>query len=145
MSFAAEDFCFYCFSDFRVFEKILNRFFFRYFFLIPFEEHIFFFQEPPTYQDEAVAQFLRQDGVANQLLALRDRLRALSAFDTAAVEEATRAFIAERQLPSKALIHPVRVAVTGRSVSPPLFETMSILGKDHVLSRLEYAATKLAQ
>ena len=109
------------------------------------EEHAFFFQESPTYQPEAVAQFLRQDGVAERLSLLRERLAALETFETAKIEETTRGLIAEQQLSSKDLIHPVRVAVTGRSVSPPLFETLSIVGKDRVLSRLEHAATLTSQ
>ena len=107
------------------------------------EEHTFFFRDPPTYQDEAVATFLRQDGVADRLLTLRDRLSRLPSFETSAVEQVTRGMITELGLESKQLIHPVRVALTGRSVSPPLFEVMSILGKERVLERLEHAATKL--
>ncbi len=109
------------------------------------EEHLFFFQDPPVYQDEAVNQFLTPEGVAPRLLALKERLSRLSTFETSVLEETTRAMIAEQQLQSKELIHPVRVAVTGRAVSPPLFEVMSILGKDAVLQRLEYAATTLAK
>ena len=107
------------------------------------DEHAFFFQEP-EYQEEAVAKFLRQDGVSQRLLELRDRLSRLPAFDTAQVEAVTRGLIAEQQLQPKDLIHPARVAVTGRAVSPPLFESMSILGQATVLKRLDYAATKLA-
>jgi len=108
------------------------------------EEHAFFFQEPVTYEDEAVAKFLRQDGVAERLLELRARLERLPAFETAAVEAAVRGLVTEQQLQAKDLIHPARVAVTGRAVSPPLFDVMSILGKPTVLSRLEYAAKQLA-
>ncbi|PIQ83205.1 MAG: glutamate--tRNA ligase [Candidatus Omnitrophica bacterium CG11_big_fil_rev_8_21_14_0_20_63_9] len=107
------------------------------------EEHVFFFQDPPEYQAEAVAQHVRRDGVAAHLLALRERLSGLANFETATVEEATRAFVAEQGLQPKELIHPIRVAVTGRAVSPPLFETMSIIGKEKVLRRLEYAGTQL--
>ena len=107
------------------------------------EEHSFFFQEMPVYQEESVVKWLRQEGVAQRLTALRERLSRLAGFETAAVEEAVRAFAAEEQIEPKMLIHPVRVAISGRSVSPPLFETMSILGKDTVLKRLEHAA-KLA-
>lgn len=109
------------------------------------EEHGFFFKEPLEYQDEAVAKFLRQNGIGLRLLELKKRLSALSAFDAKVIEDTTRAFIAEQQLKPKALVHPVRVAVTGRSVSPPLFETMSIIGQPAVLSRLEHAATTLAR
>jgi len=108
------------------------------------EEHRFFFQDLPPYQDEAVTQFLRTNGVAQRLLELRDRLNRLASFDTAAVEETTRAFIAERNLQAKDLIHPTRVALTGRAVSPPLFAVMSVLGRERVARRLEYAATTLA-
>jgi len=108
------------------------------------DEHAFFFREPPDYEEAAVEKFLRHDGVAERLLALRERLSRLASFDTPAIEAATRALVAERQLPSKELIHPARVAVTGREVSPPLFETMAVLGREKVLSRLAHAAT-LAQ
>lgn len=109
------------------------------------EEQTFFFVDPPAYQPEAVEQFLRHNGVSGHLAALKERLARLSSFDTAEVERATRELIAERGLQSKELIHPARVALTGRSVSPPLFEVMSILGKDRVLTRLEHAASHLAR
>jgi len=109
------------------------------------EEHGFFFQDPPVYHDEAVQNFLRIDGMAQRLLELRQRLEPLPRFETAAIEQAVRGFVAGQHLQAKELIHPARVAVTGRSVSPPLFEVMAILGKEKVLSRLEYAATQLAR
>jgi len=104
------------------------------------EEHSFLFLDLPPYQEEAVRQFLRQDGVADWLAGLRERLKALPGFEVGEIEAATRGFAAEQRLESKALIHPVRVALTGRSISPPLFETMSILGKERVLRCLEHAA-----
>jgi glutamyl-tRNA synthetase len=39
---------------------------------------------------------------------------------------------------------PIRVAVTGRTVGPPLFESLAVLGRDRVLSRLRTARTRLA-
>ena len=104
------------------------------------EEHSFLFQEP-AYEPEAVAQYLRPDGVAKRLLELKERLSRLSAFDTASVEASIRGYISESNLQPKELIHPTRVAVTGRAVSPPLFGVMAVLGKPTVLSRLEHAAT----
>jgi len=109
------------------------------------EEQQFFFTDEVQYQDEAVAQYIRSNGAKEHLLELKERLSRLEAFDPQTVEQTARAFIAERQLQPKDLIHPARVAVTGRSVSPPLFEVMAILGKPRVLSRLEYAATRLTQ
>lgn len=109
------------------------------------EEHAFLFTEPVAYEDESVRRFLRGDGVAENLAALKERLSHLTTFETSEVERVTRELIAKRGLEAKALIHPARVAVSGRSVSPPLFEVMSILGKTKVLNRLDYAATKLAR
>ncbi|MBI4004279.1 MAG: glutamate--tRNA ligase [Candidatus Omnitrophica bacterium] len=109
------------------------------------EEHNFFFQEPLVYQEKAVEKFLRQDGMGPRLLELKERLSRLADFETAAIEQAVRGMVAEQHLEAKDLIHPARVAVTGRAVSPPLFEVMSILGKEKVISRLDYAATVLAK
>ena len=109
------------------------------------DEHKFFFEDPPVYQPEAVDQFLRQPGMGEHLAALKERLERLASFETERIEHATRELITERGVEPKALIHPVRVAVTGRAVSPPLFETMSILGKTKVVNRLEYAATELVR
>jgi glutamyl-tRNA synthetase len=105
------------------------------------EEHSFFFLDMPEYSEESVQKFLKQDGIPAKLKELKDRLNTLQPFEAAQVEEATRAFAAEKSLEPKALIQPVRVALTGRHVSPPLFETMAILGKDAVLRRLDHAAT----
>jgi len=109
------------------------------------EEHSYFIVEPITYQQEAVEQFLRRNEVSENLQALKETLLRLASFETEEVERATRSLIAQRGLAPKELIHPARVAVTGRSVSPPLFEVMSILGKAKVTSRLEHAATHLAK
>ena len=101
----------------------------------------FFWREQPVYQDAAVAEHLRKDGVGEDLLKLRDRLSALSGFDTAQTEAATRALVTELGKPSGEILHPARVALTGRTVSPPLFAVMAQLGKTRVTERLAYAAT----
>jgi len=107
------------------------------------EAHSFFFLDPPPYDPDAVRQHLQPEGVCQRLRELRDRLGALPRFDAASVEAATRGFAGEQQMEAKALIHPIRVALTGRAVSPPLFGVMAVLGRERVLHRLEYAATKL--
>ena len=108
------------------------------------EEHGFLFRDSPDYQPDAVAQFLRRDGIGPQLTALQERVSQLPDFSAPAIEAMVRGLIAERALPPKELIHAVRVAITGRAVSPPLFETMAVLGQQKVAQRLEQAA-KLAQ
>ncbi len=104
------------------------------------EDHAFLFQEMPAYQPEAVEQFLKPEGVRARLVELKSRLGHLPDFEPATIEQAVRGLAAEQQLAPKDLIHPVRVALTGRQVSPPLFELMALLGCDRVLKRLEHAA-----
>jgi glutamyl-tRNA synthetase len=108
------------------------------------EENSFFFLEKIEYQQESVDKFLKSPGVGDNLRELIKRLEALPSFDAPSIEAAARGLVAERTLAAKDLIHPARVAITGRGVSPPLFETMSILGKEKVISRLKFTASNLA-
>jgi glutamyl-tRNA synthetase len=69
----------------------------------------------------------------------KDVLAALPAFDHATVESALRAAAHELKLKAGQMFQPIRVAVCGRKNAPPLFETLEVLGRETVLSRLEFA------
>ncbi len=71
-------------------------------------------------------------------------LAALPAFDHASIEASLRALSDELGLKIRQLLHVVRVAVTGTKVSPPLFETIAILGRERTLARLAAAADALS-
>jgi glutamyl-tRNA synthetase len=68
------------------------------------------------------------------------RLESLSAFEAVALEQELKAFVAERNLKAGALIHPLRFAVTGRSVGLGLYDALSILGRERSLARIRRAA-----
>ena len=51
-------------------------------------------------------------------------------------EEAFRGVVSELGIPAGDLVHPVRVALTGNTVGPGLFETMVVLGKEKTIRRL---------
>jgi len=70
---------------------------------------------------------------------LAERLSALSDFNVKSAEEAFRAIVAELNIESGALVHPVRVALTGRAVGPGLFDTMAVLGQSRTVRRLKEA------
>lgn len=108
------------------------------------EDHRFLFEEP-QYQPEAVEQFLKQEGMRNRLNTLIEQLKGISGFEVAEIEQVMRSLMSENNWKPKQLIHPARVAISGRSVSPPLFETMSILGKETVCRRLGHAAQELTE
>ena len=66
-----------------------------------------------------------------------DALAGLPTWTTAAIEEALRAALVDGLgLKPRNAFGPVRVAVTGRRVSPPLFESLELLGRERSLARL---------
>jgi len=68
---------------------------------------------------------------------LRERFAALSEWNHDAVEGALRGLAEELKIKPAELIHPVRVAVSGRTVGPSVFELLAVLGRERVLRRLE--------
>jgi glutamyl-tRNA synthetase len=74
---------------------------------------------------------------------LVERLTALPEWTETAIEQTVRALAAEREKGARHLIHPLRFAVTGRTVSAGLFETMQLLGRDRSLLRAGDAARKM--
>src|SRR5215216_4628264 len=71
------------------------------------------------------------------------RLTGLPEWTETAIEQAVRGLAAEREKGARHLIHPLRFAVTGRTVSAGLFETMQLLGRDRSLLRAGDAARKM--
>jgi len=63
-------------------------------------------------------------------------LNALEPFDIVTIEKCFRDLLAELGLQSRELIHPVRVALTGKTIGPGLFEVLYYLGKERVSRRL---------
>ena len=85
--------------------------------------------------DDKAARIL--EGQADYLRTVVHALRGLEKWTTADIEAALRALAEQRDLKPKAAFQPIRAAVTGTLVSPPLFESMEILGRDESLARLE--------
>jgi len=83
---------------------------------------------------------------AESLAALRkarETLAALPNFDEGTIEAALRALLKELGLSARQLFGIIRVAVTGKKVAPPLFGTLSVLGRERVLKRLDQAEEML--
>ncbi|GAA2077469.1 glutamate--tRNA ligase [Aeromicrobium tamlense] len=86
--------------------------------------------------DDAAKQ-LNEDGL-EVAKAAREALSGLDAWTTESIEAALRqALVEERGLKPRLAFGPVRVAVTGRRISPPLFESMELLGRETSLARLD--------
>ena len=67
---------------------------------------------------------------------MRDAFAAAEPFDEATLERDLRALADSRGLKAGTLIHATRLAMTGRMVSPGLFEMLVLLGRDRVVARL---------
>ncbi len=94
-----------------------------------------------TVDPDDAAKLLDGDGRV-VVQASYDALSVLTDWDTAAIEAALReALIDTLGLKPRNAFGPVRVAVTGRRVSPPLFESLELLGRDRSLARLAGAST----
>ena len=97
-----------------------------------------FFVDPTEYDAEGVKKHLSAPGMPDHLAALRDAYAALSPFDEATLEQTLRSLADARGIKAGALIHGTRLAMTGRMVSPGLFEMLVLLGRDRVVGRLNH-------
>ncbi|MGO1973319.1 MAG: glutamate--tRNA ligase [Propionibacteriaceae bacterium] len=101
----------------------------------------FFTADDEVVIDEAVA--LKSDA-RGTLETARTALAGVEPFDTAAIETALRAALIDGLgLKPRHAFGPVRVAITGRKISPPLFESLEILGRDSALTRIDRALAAL--
>ena len=88
---------------------------------------------------EAVKKHLSKPGIHEALSELATAFEGVEPFAAAALEERLRAVAEARQIKAAALIHATRVAVTGRAVSPGLFEVLELAGRDRVVHRIRAA------
>jgi glutamyl/glutaminyl-tRNA synthetase len=78
-----------------------------------------------------------ENKLIEEMKALRDKVGLINDFKKDLIEERFRKTAKDLGLKVGVLVHPTRVALTGRRKGPGLFETMEVLGKERVLQRLE--------
>ncbi len=106
----------------------------------------FFFYENLEYHPiDLVGKGLTNATARQALESSLDRLEKLDQFDIEAMEASLRSLAEELGLKPGQLFGCLRVAVTGQSVSPPLFQTMAVLGSERTLNRLREAIEKTHQ
>jgi glutamyl-tRNA synthetase len=96
----------------------------------------YFFVDPTTYEEAAVAKHLAAPGLAGHLASWRERLAAVEPFEPAAIETALRASAEAQGIKAAALIHATRIALTGQGVSPSLFDVAALVGRERSAARL---------
>jgi glutamyl-tRNA synthetase len=99
----------------------------------------FFFEDTVELDEAAVAKHLLPEGVGGHLAALDQAFAALESFDSISTEAALRQVAEARTVKASLLIHAVRVAITGRTASPGLFDVLSLVGRERVHARMQSA------
>ena len=98
----------------------------------------FFFEAPTGYDPQAVQKVFTPDALPRLRLTIK-RLESLSPFDAPTIETFYRGLAAELDLKLVDLAQLARVALTGGTISPPIFQVVALLGREETLKRLRAA------
>ena len=96
----------------------------------------YFFRDPLIYDQDGIRKYLKDEIIWNVLAEVTGKFENMKNFDEAALEDIIRNLAAVHNLSAGKLIHPLRLAISGRTATPGLFEVMALLGKETVLRRL---------
>ncbi|KAK3582286.1 hypothetical protein CHS0354_023825 [Potamilus streckersoni] len=98
----------------------------------------YFFFEPDHYDEEGIRK--RWTAATNDtLLCFADRLKNLNLFDVGNIEDSLKLVAEEKNVKTAALVHPVRIAVTGVTFGPSLYHILELIGQDVSVKRLHNA------
>ena len=100
------------------------------------EKADYLFKKELVFEAGSREKHLKGPKIIKILGKLGEKYKGLEDFTSKSIEELTRSFIEETGITGKELIHPLRVATTGKTVSPPVFEVLEVLGKEKVIKRL---------
>jgi glutamyl-tRNA synthetase len=100
------------------------------------ESAAFYFSDDIAYDEKLRKDYLNPEGLG-YLETLAQTLPALGSFTKEGIEGLLRSMAEERGVKLKAVVQPLRVALTGKTVSPGIDQVMITLGKDRVLKRIQ--------
>jgi glutamyl-tRNA synthetase len=98
-----------------------------------------FLFDGPADDPDARARVLGDEEARAALRAARDALDALPEWTVEAIESALRGVVEARALKPRQVFQPVRVAIAGTTISPGIFESVALLGRDDTLARIDAA------
>jgi glutamyl-tRNA synthetase len=98
-----------------------------------------FFKFDYRYEPKAASKHFSSPEAADRLSAFVDRLSHLDDFEKKKIEQALRQLADEMKIKPAPLIHAVRLATTGTTAGPPLFDLLELLGKEEVVKRIQKA------
>jgi glutamyl-tRNA synthetase len=97
----------------------------------------YFFTEDYEYDPEAVAKTFAGAGVMSRLGKLRETYQSVPEWNAQTLEGSLKTLAANIPCKTGELIHPARLAVSGRSIGPSLYHMLEVMGRERVLARLE--------
>jgi glutamyl-tRNA synthetase len=102
--------------------------------------------EKLAYDADAVEKVLKKNDAQglNVLREMRDVLANAATWTAETLENAVQQFCGQKQLGLGKVAQPLRVAVSGSSVSPPIFQSLEFLGRERTLSRIEQCIARAA-
>lgn len=103
------------------------------------EELKFFFEDMPALTDEAILSIMKAETSGKLLKAFIEDLKALETFDQAAIKKCFNACMKAQGIKGKAAYEPTRIALTGVTQGPGMFEMMELFGREKTMDRLEAA------
>jgi glutamyl-tRNA synthetase len=98
----------------------------------------------PPVEDEKAWRKVMKDGASERLRAAREALAASEGFDPGAVEAALAPLPERLEAKPGKVYQPIRVAISGGSVSPGIFESLAVLGREESLARIDAALQRLS-
>jgi glutamyl/glutaminyl-tRNA synthetase len=102
-----------------------------------------FLVEPQPFDEKAWEKVMR-DGAPERLQAAREALESIDPFEPEEVEAALRSVVEGLGVKPKEVFQPIRVAISGSTVSPGIFESVAALGRDEALARIDKALQRAA-
>ena len=101
--------------------------------------------ESPVDDPKAWSKVMEREGVAVALVGALEVLREVEPFDAAALEAGLGVVVERLGAKPRDVYQPLRVAITGTTVSPGIFESLAVLGRDRAIERVETALARLAR
>ena len=108
------------------------------------EGALFYFQEDITYEKKGDHKFLKPN-ILTLMEEIRDRIEKIDDFSQKGLEKTFVDFLEDKKIKIGKIAQPLRVALTGKTVSPGLFEVMEVLEKNKVLNRLNQAISHIRE
>jgi glutamyl-tRNA synthetase len=103
----------------------------------------YFFKDDLEYDPKGVEKYFKPENSKKILQALKERLEKVEPFTKQNIEPVFKQIAAEMNVKLGVVIHPCRLALTGRLETPPMYDVVELLGKEKVIQRLAKAIAKI--